>query len=70
MTINALTSSVLQSDTSPASTLKTGDSVSFLIKKHSFGKEGWKIMPEDESFNIELNAPILAQAVQAVRSVS
>ena len=67
MTINTLTSSVLQPDASPVKELKTGDSVSFLIKKHKFGKEGWKIMPEDESFDIKLNARILSQAVETVR---
>ena len=66
MTINTLTTSV-QSDASQVKEIKTGDSVSFLIKKHNFGKEGWKIMPEDESFDIKLNAPILSQAVQTVR---
>ena len=67
LTITALTSNVLQSDASQAGELKSGQSVSFLIKKHRFGKEGWKIMPEDESFDIKLNASILAQAAETVR---
>merc|ERR1712203_351545 len=50
-----------------ATTLKSGDSVTFIIKKHQRGKDGWKIMPEDQSFNIKLNASILAQAVETVR---
>ena len=38
-----------------------------MIKKHKFGKEGWKIMPEDEKFNLKVNGNILEQAVQAIR---
>ena len=65
---NALTSSVSQSETPGTATkLKSGDTVTFIIKKHQTGKEGWKIMPEDQSFNITLNASILAQAVETVR---
>ena len=65
---NALTSSVLQSETQvSATTLQSGDSVTFIIKKHQRGKDGWKIMPEDQSFNIKINASILAQAVETVR---
>ena len=65
---NALTSSVSQSETPGTATkLKSGDTVTFIIKKHQTGKEGWKIMPEDESFNIKLNASILGQAAHTVR---
>jgi len=53
----------------PAQTqiLKKGDTVSFLIKKSKFGKEGWKIMPEDGSFDLKTNGHILEQAVETVR---
>ena len=47
--------------------LKSGDSVTFLIKKHKFGKEGLKIMPEDENLNLKINGHILEQAVETIR---
>ena len=51
----------------PPKELKKGDSVTFLVRKHKFGKQGWKLMPEDEHFNVKVNGHILEQAVQAVR---
>ena len=47
--------------------VKKGDSVSFVIKKQKFGKEGYRIMPEDERFNLKVNGHILEQAVEAIR---
>ena len=41
--------------------------MTFLVRKHKFGKQGWKLMPEDEHFNVKVNGHILEQAVQAVR---
>ena len=51
----------------PTPELKKGDSVTFLVKKHKFGKQGWKLMPEDEHFNFKINGHILEKAVQTVR---
>ena len=51
----------------PGLEIKKGDSVTFLVKKNKYGKQGLKIMPEDENFNLKVNGHILEQAVQTVR---
>ena len=58
-----------QSGTVSQREIKSGDQVTFLIKKNKYGKDGWKLMPEDENFNLKQNGHILAQAVEALRYI-
>lgn len=58
------------SSPAPQREVKSGDQVTFLIKKNRYGKDGWKLMPEDENFNLKQNGHILAQAVEALRQIN
>ena len=41
---------------------RPGDRVTFLVKSHRAGREGWKIMPEDERLSLAGNSAVLQQA--------
>jgi len=46
-----------------------GQEVSFIIKKSLSGRVGWKIMPEDETLNLRINAAILEQVMNRIREL-
>ena len=43
--------------------------VTFRVKKTATGRSGWKIMPEDESLNLQINKEVLNQCLERLKSV-
>ena len=44
-----------------------GQEVTFLIRKSTSGRIGWKIMPEDETLILRMNCGCVEQVMQRIR---
>ena len=41
--------------------------VTFRVKKNTKGRSGWKIMPEDEGINLQINKEVLDKCLERLK---